>query len=83
MRGLDPTLKSVRLANFLVTLRKETLQLTHAAGALHPGLLSPEQLEIVDDCYGTRTVAEVFGQEPEWTRPSEADRAAITELMKG
>ena len=31
-RGLDPTLKSARLANYLVSLRKDLLHLAHACG---------------------------------------------------
>ncbi|MFO0671569.1 MAG: FMN-binding glutamate synthase family protein [Polyangiaceae bacterium] len=34
--GLDPTLKSARLANYLMTLRKELVQLAHACGASTP-----------------------------------------------
>jgi glutamate synthase domain-containing protein 2 len=33
MRGLDPTLKSARLANYLVALRKDLLDLAHACGS--------------------------------------------------
>ena len=36
MRGLDPTHKGHRLANYLVTLRKEILWLTRACGFEHP-----------------------------------------------
>ena len=35
-RGLDPALKSVRAANYLVQLRKELLQLSRACGVLSP-----------------------------------------------
>ena len=61
MRGLDPTLKSVRLANYIVALRKELLGLARACGVDHPGLVSPDQLEFLDDRFGARTVADVFG----------------------
>jgi glutamate synthase domain-containing protein 2 len=60
-RGLDPTLKSVRLANYVVTLRKELIALTRACGATHPALVLPDQLEMLDDRFGAKTVAEVFG----------------------
>jgi glutamate synthase domain-containing protein 2 len=35
VRGLDPTLKSARLANYLLALRKDLLQLAHACGQVH------------------------------------------------
>jgi glutamate synthase domain-containing protein 2 len=60
-RGLDPTLKSVRLANYVVTLRKELLALTRACGATHPALVLPDQLEMLDDRFGAKTVGEIFG----------------------
>ena len=60
-RGLDPDLKSVRLANYVITLRKELLVLSGACGVAHPSLVSPDQLEMLDDRFGSKTVAEVFG----------------------
>ena len=61
IRGLDPTLKSARLANYIVALRAELLTLARACGVPHPGLISPDQLELLDDRFGSKTVAEVFG----------------------
>jgi glutamate synthase domain-containing protein 2 len=60
-RGLDPALKSVRLANYVVTLRKDLLALSRACGVGHPALVSASQLEMLDDRFGAKTVAEVFG----------------------
>ena len=61
VRGLDPSLKSVRLAGYLIALRRELLTLACACGVPHPGLVSPNQLELLDDRFGSKTVAEVFG----------------------
>ena len=61
MRGLDPTDKSARLANFVVALRKEILAVSRACGLPHPTLMSAETCEIVDERFGSRTVAETFG----------------------
>jgi glutamate synthase domain-containing protein 2 len=80
-RGLDPTDKSVRCAGYITQLRREILRLSHACGVAHPGLITTEQLEILDDHFGSRLARDVFGYEPGWGRPSEADRAAIVELM--
>jgi glutamate synthase (ferredoxin) len=60
-RGLDPTLKSVRLANYIIVLRKELLALSRACGVTHPSEITADRIEILDNKFGARTVAEVFG----------------------
>ncbi|MCA9300132.1 MAG: FMN-binding glutamate synthase family protein, partial [Phycisphaerales bacterium] len=81
MRGLDPTHKSARLANYIVTLRKEILELCLACGVTHPALVSSEQLEILDDRFGSRRVLDVFGYRHGWGVPTEESRAEIERLM--
>lgn len=61
MRGLDPTHKSARLANYIVTLRKELMWLSYACGVDHPSKVRLEQFEILDDRFGSRSATEVFG----------------------
>jgi len=61
IRGLKPTLKSARVANYIMALREELLTLARACGVTHPGLVSQDQLELMDDRFGSKTVAEVFG----------------------
>jgi glutamate synthase domain-containing protein 2 len=60
-RGLDPSLKSVRLSNYVVTLRKELLALSRACGVPHPSMVTPYQIEILDGRFGSRTVADLLG----------------------
>jgi len=71
MRGLDPQLKSNRLANYLITLRKEIMQLTRACGFEHPAQITPEQFEIIDDNYASHSVADIFGYQPGWGSPTQ------------
>jgi glutamate synthase domain-containing protein 2 len=59
--GLDPALKSVRVANYIVTLRKELLALSRACGVEHPSQVTPHQIEILDGRFGARTVADLLG----------------------
>jgi len=61
MRGLDPTSKGARLANYVTTLRKELLQLARACGVDHPGRVGVKRFEVLDDHLGCRPAAEVFG----------------------
>ena len=42
-RGLDPTLKSVRLANYVKTLRRDLLKVSEAVGVVHPALITPRR----------------------------------------
>jgi glutamate synthase domain-containing protein 2 len=78
--GLDPTLKSARLANYLVTLRKELVQLANACGEVHPALVPLDRLAILEGL-SQRSAREVFGYEPGWGLPEEADRMAIRALL--
>jgi glutamate synthase (ferredoxin) len=82
VRGLDPTLKADRCANYLVALRKEILLLCRACGVPHPGMMTAEHLEIVNDRFGSQTVAEIFGYTSEYGLPSQTDREAVSKLME-
>ena len=82
MRGLDPTSKAARVANYVITLRKEILQLCLASGVAHPGLLSGDMIEILDGRFGSATLREIFGYRPAWGFPSEADRHEIGQIME-
>lgn len=82
VRGLDPTHKAARLANYMVTLRKEITRITHACGHEHPALLTAEDIEIVDENFGSRTLRDTFGYQPGWEHPSRVDQASILDLME-
>jgi glutamate synthase domain-containing protein 2 len=77
MRGLDPTLKSARLANYLATLRKDLIHLAHATGHTHPALVPLDAIDLVDSNAQTRSARAAFGYEPGWGLPPEAEVAAI------
>jgi glutamate synthase (ferredoxin) len=78
--GLDPTLKSARLANYLLTLRKEMLSLGQACGEAHPALVSLDRFDILDGMRAT-AAREVFGYERGWGMPSADDQNALRALM--
>ena len=77
MRGLDPTLKSARLANYLSTLRSDLLALAHATGHPHPSLVPLDALELVDSNTQTRSAREAFGYQPGWGLPPDAEVVAM------
>ena len=62
--GIDPTLKSVRLGNFINTLRKETLEMVHACGYEHPCQMKMKDIDMsCGDNNRTVTMVEAFKYE--------------------
>lgn len=82
MRGLDPTDKAGKLANYVTILRKEILQLSNACGTVHPAMLTTDSFEILNECFQSRSVKECFQLENISTVPSNEDLAKIANLMK-
>jgi glutamate synthase domain-containing protein 2 len=82
MRGLDPTHKGARMANYIVTLRKEILQLSRACGVAHPSLVTADQCEIIDEKFGSLTARQVFqlAESVEYGLPSDEQRKTFLEL---
>jgi glutamate synthase (ferredoxin) len=83
MRGLDPTSKADRLANYIVTLRKELLMLSRTCGLPHPALITGEHVEVLNGRFGSSTIEELFGYRPGLGVPSAEDCRAIEEIMRG
>jgi glutamate synthase (ferredoxin) len=81
VRGLDPTDKAVRLANYVIMLRKELTRLSHACGVDHPGLLTADHIEVLDGNFGSRPLHEVFGYRSGWELPSASDIEAVRAAM--
>ena len=80
-RGLVAHDKGHRLANFMTVLRKETLWLARACGQPHPALVTTDDFAILDDHFGASPAREVFGYEPGWGLPAEANRSEVAALM--
>jgi glutamate synthase (ferredoxin) len=83
MRGLDPTDKSARMANYMVALRKEILSVSRACGFQHPAFVTTQHCEIVDERFGSKSLDQVFGIEGKetWGLPSEQQLEATAKLM--
>ncbi len=81
--GLDPALKSVRLANYVATLRRDLVKVAEACGVEHPGLIDTSSVEILTGRTTSTPLSEVYGYAPDWGMPSAADRAEIVRLMVG
>ena len=81
MSGLNPHDKAARLANYVITLRKELLHLSHACGIVHPALVSTDFFEILDECFGSTTACDCFGYSKGLGLPSSVDQREIEKLM--
>ena len=60
MRGLDPTSKATRLANYVVSMRKELLQLSRAIGVEHPDRVTLDDFDVIDDTLQRLPASKVF-----------------------
>lgn len=59
--GIDPTLKSNRFYNYVKTLRKEILEITHASGYEHPCQMTMNDIDIsMGDNNYTNALREVY-----------------------
>jgi glutamate synthase domain-containing protein 2 len=81
IRGLDPTDKSARLANYLVTLRKEILWLCRAAGVEHPGEITLDHFELLDDRLGSTGARELLGYAEGWGRGGDRERGRLAVMQ--
>ena len=81
-RGLDPTDKGVRCGNYILAMRREMLKLCEAIGVAHPGLITPEDVEIMDGDHGADGLGEVFGYQPGWGHLGPEVAAGIIEVMQ-
>ena len=80
-RGIDPTLKSERAANYIRTLRRDLLKVSEACGVAHPGLISTDDLDILQGVGAKTPLREVYAYEKGWGLPSVADQVIIADLM--
>ncbi len=80
-RGLDPSLKSVRLANYVTSLRKELLKLARACGVCHPSLITSKHLEIINDRFQGHSVSQLFDYDETWGRPTPEEEKDLQDLM--
>jgi glutamate synthase domain-containing protein 2 len=80
-RGLDPTLKSVRAFNYIKTLRRDLLKVSEAVGVVHPGLITPDDVDLMDGIQCGRSLREVYGYREGWGVLGPALRAEITRIM--
>ena len=82
-RGLDPDLKSVRAGNYLISLRRDLLKVSEAVGVVHPSLITPADIDILDGQSHRVGLGELYGYQPGWGRVSEQVEKDISAIMCG
>ncbi len=82
-RGLDPHLKSVRVANYIVSLRRDLLKVSEAVGVVHPVLITADDVDIARGIETSETLREVYGYEPGWGALDAARQRDLVDLMCG
>ena len=80
-RGLDPDSKSERVRNYVIALRRDLIKVSEAVGVCHPGLISPDDVDVVDGLRSTVPMREVYGYEPGWGELGPALRQEIVSIM--
>lgn len=80
-RGLDPTSKAVRLANYVTVMRRDLTLLSRSCGEPHPGLVTLDHMEFLNGSQGT-LAADRFGYEAGWSLPAARDQHEIRAIMK-
>ena len=73
--------KAARLANYLITLRKELMWLTRATGAAHPALVDLDSFEMLDERFGAESPRSVFTYGNGWGQPGESVRSELLRVL--
>ncbi|MCL4110545.1 UNVERIFIED_CONTAM: hypothetical protein GTU68_035519 [Idotea baltica] len=81
VRGLDPTDKATKLANYLVGLRGEILKLSHACGVVHPALVTADMIELIDEPHRSATIARLYDIDASLPSINDEQQAAIEQVM--
>ncbi len=80
--GLDPDLKSVRVANYIKTLRRDLLKVAETCGVAHPALIDADDIEVLSGQSVATPLREIYGYRPGWGAVSAENREAICEIMR-
>ena len=76
-RGLDPSRKAVRLANYVQALNHELRELAQAMGAPHPAIVDPDAVELMAEPGVSHRLVDHFGYRRPWTKLGSDDQRAL------
>ena len=81
-RGLDPTLKKHRLAAYVLALRRDLLKVAEAVGVVHPGLITADDIDIMEGQRSKVSLRELYGYEPGWGELGQGLQAELLDVME-
>jgi len=79
-RGLDPSDKSVRVANYMLALQHEIRRLCHAIGITHPALIPESAIEIIDQDGSPVSLLNYYGLSSIEQRLDESDAGFLASI---
>ncbi|MEM7339362.1 MAG: FMN-binding glutamate synthase family protein [Actinomycetota bacterium] len=80
-RGLEPTSKAARAANYFIAFRHGLLQLTHACGHAHPAQVEPESIDLLVDGNETIGLWDRYEYDRSWWNEGKTRRQELDTLM--
>ena len=80
-RGLDPTSKKDRLAGYVLALRRDLLKVSEAVGVVHPGLMTADDIDILDGQRSSESLRELYGYEKGWGELGPHLQAELVDVM--
>jgi glutamate synthase domain-containing protein 2 len=80
-RGLDVTLKSVRVANYVKSLRRDLLKVSEAVGVVHPSLINVGDVDVMDGHRGATSLMDVYDYLPGWSQIGAGLQTDIIRIM--
>ena len=80
-RGLDPTMKSHRMANYVLALRRDLLKVSEAVGVVHPALITADDIDILDGQRSAVSLRELYGYRRGWGELGYGLQAELLDVM--
>ncbi|GAB3991637.1 glutamate synthase-related protein [Nocardioides marmoraquaticus] len=80
-RGLDPTDKGARAAQYLRTLRAELVKVSESVGVAHPSLITVDDVDVLCGDYEARSLREVYDYRSGWGTLGPDLTAGVLDLM--
>ena len=71
----------MRAANYVKSMRRDLWKVSEAMGVVHPALITPDDIDILDGLSERRSLREVYGYDATWGRLGPALEQGIVDLM--
>ncbi|AKT51708.1 FMN-binding glutamate synthase family protein [Arsenicicoccus sp. oral taxon 190] len=82
-RGIDVPDKAERVARYLATLRRDLLKVAQSVGVHHPGLVTVDDIELLDGNGPGDGLRQAYGYEPGWGELGPQLSEEIAAIMDG